>query len=585
MTGKRRRIRWNIILTALCLGVVFCLADAYLDGVIYAERGFFPQLFDPKEQELVYRIQTFLFICFFAGYAWRQSNVLEQLNASLKEAMTGFRTERARAEAILAAMGDAISVLDTDFKVLYQNQAHKELIGDHTGEYCYATYHQRDTVCPDCDLVQTFADGLVRHREKSFETERGISYREIYSAPLRDANGTIIAGIESVRDTTERKAAELHLRRLLAAVETSMDGIAILNAHGQYIYLNGAHAAIYGYDSPEELIGKSWHVLYDEQEQKRLEALISAGFATKGGWRGEAISLKKDGNGFPQEISLSHLDDGGLICVTRDISKRKLREDAIRLLNDNLQQQTLDLQATNRELAAFSYSLSHDLRSPLTRIYMAAQTIDEMYADRFDDTGKRLMHIICTGCASMEEFIKAMLVLFGVTQREISCSNVDLSALANDILSEHCLREPGRAVECLITPGLAAWCDPHLMQILLENLLGNAWKFTSCADCARIEFGVTESNGEPVFFVRDNGAGFSMTEADRLFKPFQRLHCTSEIPGTGIGLATVQRIIERHGGRIWGEGVVDDGATFYFTLGRSELSAPDPTQAHVPDGA
>jgi light-regulated signal transduction histidine kinase (bacteriophytochrome) len=176
----------------------------------------------------------------------------------------------------------------------------------------------------------------------------------------------------------------------------------------------------------------------------------------------------------------------------------------------------------------------------------------------------------------MEEFIKAMLVLFGVTQREISCSDVDLSALADDILTEFCLRQSERQVECVVSPGLVAWCDPHLMQILLENLLGNAWKFTSRTGRARIELGVFESNGEPAFYVRDNGAGFSMTEAERLFKPFQRLHCTSEIPGTGIGLATVQRIIERHGGRVWGEGIVDGGATFHFTLGRSEHSVSNP---------
>jgi PAS domain S-box-containing protein len=555
---------------------VFWMVDSFIDGVIYAERGFLSQLLAPMEQELVYRLQAFLFICLFAGYAWRKSAIQDRLKVSLEEALTGLKAERLRAEAILAAMGDAVSVQDTDLKVLYQNQAHKELMGDHVGEYCYAAYHQCDAVCPDCHLLESFTDGLPHRREIRLETDHGIAYREIYTAPLREANGTIIAGIESVRDTTDRKLAELHLRRLLAAVETSMDGIAILTAQAEYLYLNKAHAAIYGYGSPDELIGKSWHVLYDEQERQRLEPLIYEGFEKKGGWRGEATGQKKDGSGFPQEISLSLIDEGGLICVVRDISKRKLREEAIRMLNDNLQQQTLDLQATNRELAAFSYSLSHDLRSPLTRIYMAVQTIDDMYGDSFDETGKRLLHLICAGCESMEEFIKAMLVLFGVTQSEISCCAVDLSALANEILSEVCLRQPERQVECVITPALVAWSDPQLMWILLENLIGNAWKYTSSAERARIEFGTGESNGVPAYFVRDNGVGFCMTEAERLFKPFQRLHNSNEFPGTGIGLATVQRIIERHGGRVWGEGVVDGGATFYFTIGRTEFSAPDP---------
>jgi PAS domain S-box-containing protein len=455
-------IRWNLIITALCLGLLFCVADAYLDGVIYAERGFFPQLFYPLEQELIYRIQTFLFICLFAGYAWHQSNAQERLKVSLEEAMAAFKSERARAESVLAA------------------------------------------------------------------------------------------------------------------IETSMDGIAILNGAEEYIYLNESHAAIYGYESPSELIGKSWHALYNEQERERLQPLIYEGFAARRGWRGVATGLKKDGSEFPQEISLSLLDDGGLICVVRDISKRKSREEAIRLLNENLQQQALDLQATNRELEAFSYSLSHDLRSPLTRIYMSAQALEDMYGEGFDETGKRLLHLICTGCESMEAFIGAMLVLFRVTRSEISCCEVDLSALAGEIMAEIRLQQADRQIEWVTAPGLVAWCDPQLMRILLENLLQNAWKFSTCTEHACIEFGSSESDGVRAFFVCDNGAGFSMTEVERLFKPFQRLHCSNDIPGTGIGLATVQRIVERHGGRVWGEGIVDGGATFYFTLGRSELLESEP---------
>jgi light-regulated signal transduction histidine kinase (bacteriophytochrome) len=176
----------------------------------------------------------------------------------------------------------------------------------------------------------------------------------------------------------------------------------------------------------------------------------------------------------------------------------------------------------------------------------------------------------------MEAFIGAMLVLFKVTQSEISCCDVDLSSLAGEIMTELRLQQIDRQVEWVITPGLVAWCDSQLMRILLENLLGNAWKYSSCAEHARIEFGGSESDGRQAFFVRDNGAGFSMTEVGRLFKPFQRLHCSNDIPGTGIGLATVQRIVERHGGRVWGEGTVDGGATFSFTLGRSELLASSP---------
>jgi len=576
MSRQPTHIHWGIIFTGLCLMVFFWVLDAFIDGVIFAEGGFFPQLLNPVGQELVYRIEALLFFCLFAGYAWRQTEVQRRLKVSLEESVSNLKTERARAEAILAAMGDAVTVQDRDLKILYQNQAHKIMLGDHLGEFCYAAYHRLDEVCPECNLVKTLADGLVHSSETCMETDQGTRYREICSSPLRDASGAIIAGIESVRDMTDRKLTDIHLRKLLAAVETSMDGIAILTGAGEYLYLNEAHAAIYGYQSPGELIGRNWHVLYDDQERQRLEPLIQAGFETERGWRGEATGLKKDRSSFPQEISLSALDDDGMICVVRDISDRKRSEQAISSLNGDLEQHAFDLQASNRELTAFSYSLSHDLRSPLTRISLAAQTMVEMYGESFDETGDTLLHAINTGCADMEKFIEGMLVLFRVTQEEIHCRDVDLSSLTEEIMAEFRIMQPERRVELAITPGLVACCDPQLIRILLENLLGNAWKYTSKVEQARFEFGRNQVNGVATFFIRDNGAGFDMAEAERLFKPFQRLHCSSDFPGTGIGLATVLRAVKRHGGKAWGEGVPDRGATFYFTLGRSEPSPPNP---------
>lgn len=576
MPRESKPIRWNIILMALFLVVAFWGLDVFLDGVFFEEGGVAEQILEPSTREVVYRIQSAFFIFLFAVYSWRQASVQERLKLSLEEAVDGLKSEKARAESILESMVDAVSVQDMDFKIIYQNQAQKDLMGDHLGEYCYAAYHQRAAVCPDCHLLEAFADNLPHRREVSFESDHGTTHVEIYASPLRDAKGAVIAGIESVRNVTERKSAEIHLLRLLTAVETAMDGIAILDSKEEYIYLNQAHASVYGYASSSELIGKSWHVLYDEQERERLTPLIFSGFTAKRSWQGTAVGLKKDGSRFPQEISITLLDDGGLICVVRDISERKRAEEAIHLLNENLQRQTLDLQATNRDLAAFSSSLSHDLRSPLTRIYVAAQTFAEMYGDRLDETGTFLLRTISSGCESMEEFIEAMLVLSRVTQREISCCEVDLSSLAREIMAGFNLSQRERQVEVVISPGLVAWCDPHLMRVLLENLLGNAWKYTAKVEHARIEFGSTEWKGTPTFFIRDNGAGFDMAEAERLFEPFQRLHSSSEFPGTGIGLATVQRIIERHGGRVWGEGVVDGGATFYFVLKRPErqISAP-----------
>jgi PAS domain S-box-containing protein len=383
---------------------------------------------------------------------------------------------------------------------------------------------------------------------------------------LHDPQGRVIAGIETVRDITARKLGELQRLRQLEAIEASIDGIAILDANGEYLHLNQAHAEIYGYPTADELLGRGWHILYSPQERQRLESLIFNSLAQNGGWRGEALGLKKDGTGFPQEISLTALEDGGMICVVRDISERKQAEEKIQLLNDNLTRQAQDLQIINRDLEAFNYSLAHDLRSPLTAISLASQHFAEICADSLDNTGRLLLDSILRGCDQIDELIEAMLELFKVSRHEMVQKPVDLSALADEILADLSLRHPERQAEWRVDGGMSAPCDPHLVRILLENLIGNAWKYTSGRTLARIEFGLDAGGTLPKFFVRDNGAGFDMREAGKLFQPFQRLHRSSDFPGTGIGLATVQRIIDRHGGRIWAAGECDQGATFFFTL-------------------
>lgn len=558
--------RWNLVWTGIGLMLFFWVADSYLDGIFFDEGSFVQQLLHPDGQELAYRIQSMLFLLVFIIYAWRKSLLQERISSSLEEALTNLAAEKARSEAILAAMPDAVSVQDTDMKILYQSPGTREVMGDHVGEYCYVAYHQLSSVCPDCTLAESLADGLPHRREKSSPNERGPRHVEIISAPLKDAAGRIIAGIESVRDITDRKIVENRLRQQLAAIEASMDGIAILNAGGEYLYLNKAHASIYGYPSQDELMGKGWHVLYTPEERQRLEPLIFEGGGKQRGWRGEATGLKKDGTLFPQEISLTVLDDGGIVCVVRDISERQKSEGEIRKLNDSLCRQALDLQATNRELEAFSYSLSHDLRAPLTGLYGAAQALAEICSDKMDETGLTLLNAIRHGCENMEELIESMLVLFKVSRTELSYAEVDLSAMANAIMAELRLRNPERAVEWRFVEETVAWCDPHLARILLENLIGNAWKYSARHDHPRIEFGRKSSDGALQFFVRDNGVGFDMRDAERIFKPFQRLHRSGDFPGTGIGLATVQRIIDRHAGRVWADGAVGLGATFFFTF-------------------
>lgn len=272
----------------------------------------------------------------------------------------------------------------------------------------------------------------------------------------------------------------------------------------------------------------------------------------------------------------------GLLCIHQCRSPRQWQTSEIEFVQQiavhlgvalqqaelltGLRKAVADLKAVNKELEAFSYSVSHDLRAPLRSIDGFSQALLEDYQEQLDAIGQDYLRRIRSATQRMGQLIDDLLALARVTRSELKLGNVDLSRLAHRICTELHQTQPDRQVEFVIQPGLVAQGDAYLVQVLLENLLNNAWKFTSKHHHARIEFGQTLHPRGPVYFVRDDGAGFDMTYRDKLFSPFQRLHGMQEFPGNGIGLATVQRIVYRHRGQIWAEGAVEQGATFYFTL-------------------
>ncbi len=274
-----------------------------------------------------------------------------------------------------------------------------------------------------------------------------------------------------------------------------------------------------------------------------------------------------------------------MVGVTRNITEQKRAETRIKELHEKLEQRTVQVEATNKELEAFSYSVSHDLRAPLRGIDGFSQALLEDCSEQLDEAGQSYLRRIRAASQRMGQLIDDLLQLSRVTRGELYRETVDLTALARSITEELRQGEPQREVEFVVEEGLVTEGDPRLLQVALENLLGNAWKYTGKQECPRVEVGAmatppglggqggrrgTRVGGEPAYFIRDNGVGFDMAYADKLFGAFQRLHGMSEFPGTGIGLAIVQRIVQRHGGHAWAEAAVGGGATFYFTLGRGE---------------
>lgn len=395
--------------------------------------------------------------------------------------------------------------------------------------------------------------------------------------------GSLRARLERQRSQEEARLAAAQVREQASLLDRAQDAIMVRNLDRTLRFWNKGAERLYGWTSGE-VLGKTMDEFMYRSPQALIDAMEQT-LASGGDWCGELEQMARDGSAVSIEARWTVVRDAkgqvnGVLGINTDIRERKrAREEILRLnasLEERVQQRTGQLEFANQQLEAFSYSVSHDLRTPLSSIGgFSTLLVRELEAGVPGDRGRHYLSRIRAGVMQMGELIDALLALAQVSRTSLRWETVDLSALAQKILGDYRERAPGRPVQLDIQPGLLVQGDARLLRQVLDNLLGNAWKFSSRQPQSLIVFTREHRpDGEVVYVVRDNGAGFDMAYSEKLFGAFERLHTVSEFAGTGIGLATVQRIITRHGGRVWAASSPGQGATFYFTLG----AAPEADQ-------
>lgn len=517
---------------------------------------------------------------------WRNSVLLNENGAPVLAVATGIDiTDRKKTEESLAeseaSLRRALEIahlgnweLDLLTNHLTWSDEIYRIFGLHPQEFG-ATYeaflehvHPDDRDAVDAAYTESIHEGRdsyeIEHRVLQKSTGK-IRYVHQKCYHIRDENDTIIRSVGMVHDITDLKQSEAELReseeRFAAAFRSVQDALIISDETGLIIEVNQTWTSHWGY-SAEQSIGhrsaelgiftniadrdRALQIIRNEGRLEDFEILLRK----KSGEIRNAIL-------FIEKLKLSQ--KALMLTIIRDVTERKRAEEA-------LQNRTKELEIANRDLESFSFSVSHDLRSPLTVIQGFSNILLEEYGSKLDDYGMSMLNHITDASGKMASIMRDLLSLARISRENMNCYEIDLNPIANSVVDELRQSDPQRNVQVNIAGKISAHADPNLMTIALRNLIENAWKYTGKNSNARIDIGINPNGNKNTLFIQDNGAGFDMKYAHKLFKPFERLHSDREFAGTGIGLAIVQRIIQRHGGNIWAESEIDKGSTFFFTL-------------------
>jgi len=499
-----------------------------------------------------------------------------------KQAEESLQVERNKLQALIGAIEDSISIQDRDYNIIFHNEPSKITSGgDHLGEKCYRVFEGEEKVCKGCAVEKAFKDGKSHTSERQRVLPSGeLSFWENIANPIKDAKGEVVSCLEIGRNITERRQMEKALRdseeKLRKMFESATDGIAVIDLKGHITEVNQRAVETHGFSSKDELLGKNAFELVAPGDHEKIAAHMKKAIKREAIGLVEYTLLRADGSEFPGELSSSALKDAsdnvvGHITIFRDITERRRAEEEREILLQDITKSNRKLEGANKELQDFVYVASHDLREPLRKITSFGTLLQDSLKEKLDEDQQENLEFMIDGSQRMQDMIDALLTYSRLTTKAKPPQQVFLNEVMEDLkkLELATLLEENQGIIHIPEPLPPVQADPFQMAQLFQNVIGNGLKFHKEGIPPEITIrGHGVENKMVRIEVEDNGIGVDEKYHEQLFVMFKRLHSRAQYEGTGIGLASCKKIVERHGGNIGIESTPGKGSTFWFTLPR-----------------